>query len=146
MGHVISSNGVSTDPAKIEAVAKWQRPRHVSELRSFLGFASYYRHFVQGFAKLAGPLHKLVADLAGTKSKRGAGQALGAAWTPQCEQSFEALNSRLVSAQVLTYADFSRPFILEIDASHSGLGAVLSQETDSGVRPVAYASRGLRPT
>lgn len=104
LGHVISSNGVSTDPAKIEAVVKWQLPRHVSELRSFLGFASYYRCFVQGFAKLAGPLHKLVADLAGTKSKRGAGQALGAAWTPQCEQSFEALNSRLVSAQVLTYA------------------------------------------
>lgn len=104
LGHVISSNGVSTDPAKIEAVVKWQLPRHVSELRSFLGFASYYRCFVQGFAKLAGPLHKLVADLAGTKSKRGAGQALGAAWAPQCEQSFEALNSRLVSAQVLTYA------------------------------------------
>lgn len=61
LGHVISSQGVSTDPAKIEAVAQWQRPRHVSELRSFLGFAIYYRRFVKGFAKLAGPLHKLVA-------------------------------------------------------------------------------------
>ncbi|KAI3352779.1 hypothetical protein L3Q82_019358 [Scortum barcoo] len=113
---------------------------------SFLGFASYYRRFVEGFAKLASPLHQLVARLAGTKSKRGSGQALDTVWTPQCEESFEALKSRLVSAPVLTYADFSRPFILEIDASHSGLGAVLSQETDSGVRPVAYASRGLQPT
>lgn len=146
LGHVISSQGVSTDPAKIEAVAEWQRPRHVSELRSFLGFASYYRRFVEGFAKLAGPLHKLVAELAGTRSKRGSGQDLGSAWTPQCEHSFEALKAKLVSAPVLAYADFSRPFILEIDASHSGLGAVLSQETDDGVRPVAYASRGLRPT
>nr|XP_043898190.1 uncharacterized protein LOC122779681 [Solea senegalensis] len=146
LGHVISSTGVSTDPAKIAAVAKWQRPHQVSDLRSFLGFASYYRRFVEGFAKLASPLHKLVADLTGTKSKKGSGQVLGAAWTPQCEESFEALKSRLVSSPVLTYADFSRPFILEIDASHSGLGVVLSQETDGGVRPVAYASRGLRPT
>ena len=57
-----------------------------------------------------------------------------------------ALKTKLVSTPVLAYADFSRPFILETDGSHSGLGAVLSQETDSGVRPVAYASRGLRPT
>lgn len=146
LGHVISSQGVSTDPKKIEAVANWRRPSQVSELRSFLGFASYYRRFVSGFAKLAGPLHQLVAELAGTKPRKGSGQALGAAWTPQCEESFEALKSRLVSAPVLAYADFSRPFILEIDASYSGLGAVLSQETDSGIRPVAYASRGLRPT
>ena len=146
LGHVISSQGVSTDPAKIEAVATWPRPRQVSELRSFLGFASYYRRFVEGFAKLAAPLHRLVATLAGTKSRKGSGQALGDAWTSHCEESFEALKSRLVSAPVPSYADFSRPFILEIDASHSGLGAVLSQETENGVRPVAYASRGLRPT
>ncbi|KAI3368495.1 hypothetical protein L3Q82_025508 [Scortum barcoo] len=80
------------------------------------------------------------------KSRKGSSQVLGAAWTPQCEESFETLKSKLVSAPDLAYADFARPFILEIDASHSGLGAVLSQETDSGVRPVAYASRGLRPT
>lgn len=146
LGHVITSQGVSTDPKKIEAVSKWQRPRHVSELRSFLGFASYYRRFVEGFAKLAGPLHKLVAELASTKSKKGPGLTLGAAWTPQCEASFEALKSKLVSSPVLVYADFTRPFILETDASYSGLGAVLSQETDNGVKPIAYASRGLRPT
>uniref|UniRef100_A0A674PMZ3 Gypsy retrotransposon integrase-like protein 1 n=1 Tax=Takifugu rubripes TaxID=31033 RepID=A0A674PMZ3_TAKRU len=146
LGHIISSQGVSTDPKKIEAVAGWQRPRHISELRSFLGFASYYRRFVDGFAKMAKPLHQLVADLAGTKTKRGSGRALGSAWTPECEESFNALKSRLVSTPVLAYADFSRPFILETDASHSGLGAVLSQETDGCVRPVAYASRGLRPT
>lgn len=146
LGHIISCQGVSTDPAKIEAVAKWQRPSQVSELRSFLGFASYYRRFVEGFAKLASPLHKLVAELAGSRSKQGSGRDLSVAWTPQCERSFEALKAKLVSAPVLAYADFSRPFILEIDASHSGLGAVLSQETDDGVRPVAYASRGLRPT
>ena len=146
LGHVISNKGVSTDPGKIEAVAKWQRPCHISELRSFLGFASYYRRFVEGFAKLASPLHKLVAALSGTKLKRGSRQAIDSAWTAQCEESFEALKARLVSAPLLAYADFSLPFILEIDASHCGLGAVLSQKQQGVVRPVAYASRGLRPT
>ncbi|XP_042072601.1 uncharacterized protein LOC106632647 [Haplochromis burtoni] len=138
LGHVISCEGVSTDPAKVDAVAKWQCPRSVSELRSFLGFASYYRRFVEGFAALA-------ALAAGTKTKKGSGQSLSAIWTPQCEESFEALKAKLVSAPVLAYADFTCPFILEIDASHSGLGAVLSQDVEGVVRPVAYASRGLRP-
>ena len=146
LGHVISQDGVSTDPSKVEAVADWKRPENVTELRSFLGFASYYRRFVEGFAKMASPLHKLVAEVAGSKHKRGSGRPLGEVWTRQCEQSFETLKAKLVTAPVLAYADFSKPFILETDASYSGLGAVLSQESEGGVRPVAYASRGLRPT
>lgn len=146
LGHIISDQGVATDPAKTEAVARWPRPSHVSELRSFLGFASYYRRFVDGFAKLAAPLRKLVAKLAGTKSKKGSGEAFETVWTAECEDSFEVLKSRLTSAPVLAYADFSRPFILETDASLGGLGTVLSQETEAGIRPIAYASRGLRPT
>ena len=146
LGHIISNHGVATDPAKIEAVEQWPRPLQVSELRSFLGFASYYRRFVEGFARLAAPLHKLVAQLSGTKSRKGSGQEFAQAWSPECEEGFKALKARLTSAPVLVYADFSRPFILETDASHEGLGAVLSQETDAGVRPVAYASRGLRPS
>lgn len=145
MGHVIFSAGVSTDPGKIEAVAKWRCPSEVSELRSFLGFASYYRQFVEGFAKLAAPLHKLLAELAGTKSRKGTGRDFAAAWTEACEQSFEGLKTKLTSTPVLAYANFALPFILEIDASHSGLGAVLSQEQEGKVRPIAYASHGLRP-
>lgn len=146
LGHVISQHGVSTDPGKVEAVATWRRPANVSELRSFLGFASYYRRFVEGFAKLAAPLHRLVATLNGSRSRQPSGQQFLDAWSEDCERSFEELKGRLVSAPVLAYADFSRPFILEVDASHCGLGAVLSQEVDGKVRPVAYASRTLRPT
>ena len=145
LGHVISSQGVSTDPKKVEVVANWRRPSHISELRSFLGFASYYRRFVEGFSKFAAPLHKLVAELAGTRSRKASSRTLASAWTQQCEDSFEGLKGKLVGAPVLAYADFSLPFILEIDASHSGLGAVLSQDQSGRVRPVAYASRGLRP-
>lgn len=150
LGHVISSKGVSTDPSKIEAVADWRQPATVSDLRSFLGFASYYRRFVEGFAKMAAPLHALVAELAGTKAKRASlrivERQFPSLWSEQCQLSFEALKRKLTAAPVLAYADFSLPFILEVDASHSGLGAVLSQEQEGGVRPVAFASRGLRPT
>ncbi|XP_076847994.1 uncharacterized protein LOC143493459 [Brachyhypopomus gauderio] len=146
LGHVISQQGVSTEPGKVEAVSKWRRPTNVSELRSFLGFASYYRRFVEGFAKWAAPLHRLVAALSGSRSRRAVGQPFQEAWSKECEASFEGLKNKLVTAPVLAYADFSRPFILEVDASYSGLGAVLSQEVEGKVRPVAYASRTLRPT
>ncbi|XP_063731577.1 retrovirus-related Pol polyprotein from transposon 412 [Eleginops maclovinus] len=146
LGHVISREGVSTAPGKIEVVSKWQRPNNGSELRSFLGFSSYYRCFIEGFAKIASPLHRLVAELTGTKSRKPSGKTLTDEWTEECEQCFEDLKSRLVAAPVLAYANFALPFILEIDASFRGLGAVLSQEQDRKVRPVAYASHGLRPT
>ncbi|KAI5619407.1 hypothetical protein C0J50_21027 [Silurus asotus] len=145
LGHLISNQGVATDPKKIEAVANWQPPQHVSELRTFLCFASYYRRFVEGFAKLAAPLHCLVADLTGAKRKNTA-QSCKEAWTEECQQSFDTLKQRLVSAPLLAYADFSLPFILEVDASYSGLVAVLSQEQGGRVRPVSYASRGLGPS
>lgn len=116
----------------------------MSELRTFLGFASYYRRFVEGFAQVAAPLHRLVAKAGGGKvsSRR---QELAALWSEQCEQAFRTLKQKLTTTPVLAYADFKLPFILEIDASHLGLGAVLSQEVEGKVRPVAYASRGLRP-
>lgn len=69
LGHVVSGAGISTDQRKIAAVAEWAPPGTVAELRSFLGFISYYQRFVEGFAKLAGPLHKLVADLIGKKNR-----------------------------------------------------------------------------
>lgn len=143
LGHVISDQGVSTDPSKIEVVANWQAPTTISELRSFLGFASYYRRFVEGFARLAAPLHKLVATLGSKRSKRTV--SVTESWTEECSRSFEALKLKLTTAPVLAYADFSLPFILEVDASYGGLGAVLSQEQGGKVRPIAYASRGLRP-
>lgn len=144
MGHVISRPGVSTDPKKIKAVTEWRRPTHVSELRSFLGFSSYYRRFVEGFAALAAPLHRLVAELVGSKKRKGSGKSLSTVWTQECDNSFEGLKRKIITAPVLAYANFSLLFILEVDASHRGLGAVLSQEQEGKVRPIAYASRSLR--
>ncbi|XP_076848812.1 uncharacterized protein LOC143496528 [Brachyhypopomus gauderio] len=145
LGHLVSDKGVSTDPEKVSAVANWPRPTSVSELRSFLGFASYYRRFIQGFSKMAAPLHRLVAEVGGTKIRKGHGPRLLDLWVEQCETSFQTLKRKLVDAPTLAFANFSLPFILEVDASHQGLGAVLSQEQDGRVRPVAYASRSLNP-
>ena len=146
LGHVISAAGVATDPEKTRVVAEWPRPRTTRDLRSFLGFASYYRRFVPKFATHAAPLHRLVAAAGGTKKTPCMGLSLVDQWTDQCEASFSTLKEKLTSAPVLAYADFSKPFTLDIDASYEGLGAVLSQEQDGGRRPIAYASRGLRPT
>lgn len=75
MGHMVSGEGVSSDPSKIEVVANWPFPTTVSELHFFLGFASYYQCFVEGFAKLAAPLQKAVAKFGcaktGKKSEHG---------------------------------------------------------------------------
>lgn len=144
LGHIISPQGVATDPDKIRAVAEWRRPGTVKELRSFLGFASYYRRFVDQFAKHAAPLHKLAALLQGGKKRPGT-NALDGKWDEACEAAFQSLKDKLVAAPVLAYADFTKPFVLEIDASHTGLGAVLSQDQEGKRRPVAYASRGLHP-
>ena len=130
---------------KIEVVSEWRRPGHLAELRSFLGFASYYRRFVEGFSKLAAPLHHLVGRLIGPRKKgKTPPVPLASTWDEECEQAFLSLKERLTSAPVLAYADFTKPFILEVDASHGGLGAILSQEHQGRVQPVAFASRGLR--
>lgn len=128
LGHVISNQGVATDPSKIEEVSSWPTPTTVSELRSFLGFASYYRQFVEGFAKLAAPLHRLVAELANGGSGKRLQKAAIQVWSSECQASFDALKTKLTTAPVLAYADFALPFILEVDASYGGLGVVLSQE------------------
>lgn len=147
LGHVVSEHGVATDPDKVAVVREWRRPLHLAELRSFLGFASYYRRFVAGFSKLAAPLHRLVAQLSGPNKKGKTPKTpLSSAWDEDCERAFLALREGLVTAPVLAYADFRKPFILEIDASHGGLGAVLSQEHNGRRRPIAFASRSLKPT
>ena len=147
LGHVVSEQGVATDPDKLAAVREWKRPSHLAELRSFLGFASYYRRFVEGFAKLAAPLHHLVARLSGPNKKGKTPKTpLSDSWDEHCEHAFLALREGLTTAPVLAYADFQKPFILETDASHGGLGAVLSQEHDGKRRPIAFASRALKPT
>ncbi|KAL0560669.1 hypothetical protein IC582_001079 [Cucumis melo] len=128
LGHVVSKAGVSVDPAKIEAVTSWTRPSTVSEVRSFLGLAGYYRRFVENFSRIATPLTQL--------TRKGAPFF----WSKTCEDSFQNLKQKLVTAPVLTVPDGSGSFVIYSDASKKGLGCVLMQEG----KVVAYASRQLK--
>ncbi|KAL0561191.1 hypothetical protein IC582_001612 [Cucumis melo] len=128
LGHVVSSEGVSVDPAKIEAVTNWPRPSTVSEIRSFLGLAGYYRRFVEDFSHIAIPLTQLTRK--GTPF----------VWSPTCESSFQELKQKLVTAPILTVPDGSESFVIYSDASKKGLSCVLMQQG----KVVAYASRQLK--
>ncbi|KAL0539660.1 hypothetical protein IC582_023876 [Cucumis melo] len=129
LGHVVSKDGVSVDPAKIEAVTGWTRPSTVSEVRSFLGLAGYYRRFVENFSRIATPLTLL--------TRKGAPFFV---WSKACEDSFQTLKQKLVTAPVLTVPDGSGSFVIYSDASKKGLGCVLMQQG----KVVAYASRQLK--
>ena len=123
----------------------WKVSTSLAELRQFLGFASYYRRFVFKFSSLAGPLHDLVTEV-NKSAKNQRSVSITRHWESKHQEAFDALKNSLISAPVLGFADHSIPFILETDASHDGLGAVLSQVQDGKTKVIAYASRRLRPS
>ena len=128
LGHVVSAEGISVDPQKIEAIVDWKPPTNVTEVRSFLGLAGYYRKFVKGFSKIATPLTKLTR-----KEEKFI-------WSEACQNSFNELKQRLTTAPVLTLPSGSEGFTIYCDASRQGLGCVLMQRD----RVIAYASRQLK--
>nr|KYP39702.1 Retrovirus-related Pol polyprotein from transposon 17.6 [Cajanus cajan] len=128
LGHVISAEGIAVDPAKVESVLQWERPRTVTDIRSFVGLAGYYRRFIEGFSRIVAPLTQL------TRKEQPF------IWTDACERSFEELKRRLTTSPVLVLPDSGEPFDVYCDASHQGLGCVLMQNG----RVVAYASRQLK--
>ena len=141
LGYKVSREGVMTDPDKVEVVRNWPTPRSLKELRSFLGFCSFYRRFVQGFSQIAGSLHKLVGvHVEKLKSKK----PVPFAWEPKHQAAFDHLKQKLCEPPVLGYADYTKPFEVEVDASFQGLGAVLFQRQVGQRRVIAYASRTLR--
>ncbi|PFX17748.1 Retrovirus-related Pol polyprotein from transposon 17.6 [Stylophora pistillata] len=119
LGHAISAEGVSTDPAKIAAVQQWPVSSKVTDVRTFLGSASYYRRFIQNFAEIALPLHRLTAKTA-EKFK----------WNADCDVAFRVLKQKLVAAPALAFPSFNQEFVVDCDASDYGLGAVISQRQD----------------
>ncbi|CAL9029144.1 unnamed protein product, partial [Prunus brigantina] len=115
LGHVISAEGIYVDPQKIEAVMNWPQPTSVTEIRSFLGLAGYYRRFVEGFSVIAASLTRLTRK--GVKFE----------WSDECEKSFTELKTGLTTAPVLALPDDSGNFVIYSDASQQGLGCVLMQ-------------------
>ena len=142
----MSAEGIATNPDTVRAVVEFPVPRTLKHVRSFLGLCSYYRKYVKNFSALARPLHAL-CPLVHAKfphdKKKGERQALGNLWTEECQEAFISLKHSLTSAPVLGFADYTQDFIVETDASLTGLGAVLSQIQDGQTRVIAYASRTL---
>ncbi|CAM4528450.1 unnamed protein product [Lepidochelys olivacea] len=152
VGHIVSQEGVSTDPNKIEALTTWPRPSNYRELKTFLGFSGYYRRFVKNYATIVKPLNDLTRGHQFSKNKsksknkgrspkppvqrhNGPFAPFGPRWDERCERAFQEIITCLTHAPVLVFADPSKPFILHTDASLEGLGAVLYQEVEGNTLP-----------
>lgn len=129
LGYRVSEQGLLVDPERVKPMLEFSRPKNMKQVRRFLGMASWYRRFIPDFATIAEPLTRLTS-----KKARWT-------WTAEQDAAFDALKVALATAPVLTCPDYSKTFVLQTDASATGLGAVLTQEHEGGEKVVAYASR-----
>ena len=129
LGHIVSENGVQTDPEKVKALKEWPIPTNVKTLRSFLGFTGYYRRFIKDYAKIIKPLNDLLVGHPTHKASKKR-KKIPWEWGPLQQNAFDVIIEKLTSPPILAYADFSKPFIVNTDASRDGLGAVLYQKQD----------------
>ena len=131
LGHVFSANGMRPDEKKIATVKDWPTPKDATEVRQFLGLASYYRRYILKFAEIACPLNNLMQ------------KGMSFLWSSDCEQASLSLKEKLIQAPVLAYPKLGANasiFTLETDASAVSIGVVLEQDG----HPVAYVSRALK--
>ncbi|GBG81426.1 hypothetical protein CBR_g32103 [Chara braunii] len=128
LGHVLDRDGIKPEDSKIAAIRDWPTPRTLTELRSFLGLANYYRKFVRNFSTIAAPLHRLLKKEAILQ------------WDKDCTSALKKLKRALIEYPVLKVADPSLPFVITTDASQYGIGAVLQQDDGNGYRPVEFMS------
>uniref|UniRef100_A0A674PMU1 Gypsy retrotransposon integrase-like protein 1 n=1 Tax=Takifugu rubripes TaxID=31033 RepID=A0A674PMU1_TAKRU len=135
LGFVVARGQLSPDPAKVRAVMEWPTPSSRRQLQQFLGFANFYRRFIRDYSKVAAPLTRLTSTL------------LSFRWTPEAETAFNRLKVLFSSSPILTHPDPSRQFVVEVDASDMGVGAVLSQRSgeDQKLHPCAFFSHRLSP-
>ena len=131
LGHVVSGEGVATDPEKIKLISEWPEPTNIRQLRGFLGLSGYYRRFVKDYSHIANPLNKLLK-----KDQRFV-------WNEECQMAFDKLKLALSSPPILALPNDNDLFILDTDASEFSIGCVLSQVQDGDEKVIAYAGRTL---
>ena len=135
LGYIISAESIAMDPEKVRAGEQWPNPTDRKALQRFLGFANFYRHFIGNYSSIAAPLTLLTS----TKVRF--------AWGPEAEEAFNILKGGFTSAPILVHPDPDSQFIVEVDASNTGVGAVLSQRSagDAKVHPCVFYSHRLSP-
>lgn len=133
LGHKITDKGILPDDSKFNTLLNYPTPKNADEVRRFVAFCNYYRKFVENFATIAHPLNQLLR------------KNTTFIWSNKCQQAFDHLRCTLMSPKILQYPDFNNKFILTTDASDIGCGAVLSQVTEEGDLPVAFASKTFTP-
>lgn len=152
LGYIVSKDGVQCSGKHIETVATWPEPTNFSELQTFLGFTGFYRRFVAGYATIAEPLLRLLRGQQhqrlpkkrqNRRSTRTNKPPCDWEWGSDQQTAFDGLKYALTNKPILKHPDYSKPFILHVDASRKGLGAALYQQADTGLHVVAYASRSL---
>jgi transposase InsO family protein len=132
LGLIVTREGIKMDPTKVEAIMSWESPENVHDVRSFLGFANFYRRFIKNFSKIVRPLVNL--------TKKG----INFSWNVECERAFNDLKKRFTTAPILAHFDPDLECVLEADSSDHAQGGVLSQYDKNGVlRPIAYFSQKL---
>jgi len=131
LGHLVFERGIEVDRAKIEVIEKLTPPINVKGIRSFLGHAGFYRHFIKDFSHIARPLTSLLAKDAPFD------------FTDECFDAFHTLKKALISVPIIQPPDWSFPFEIMCDASKYAVGAVLGQTKDKKHHVIAYASKTL---
>ncbi len=134
LGYHIDSSGIRMDEGKVEAIKTWPQPTTIKELQRFLGFSNFYRRFIQNYSTLTNPLTNLLRNKPKSLS-----------WSIATNEAFEKLRTSFTQAPILVHPDPERPFIVEVDASTTGVGAILSQQqgNPSRLHPCAAFSRKL---
>ncbi|KAM0717753.1 hypothetical protein Q7P37_006085 [Cladosporium fusiforme] len=134
LGYIVSRDGLKMDQKKIEAVTSWPKPTTVKEVQSFLGFANFYRQFIQDYSKITAPLTHMTRKDQGYE------------WTAEAEAAFQELKTRFSTGPILVIYDPTKSVTVETDASDYAIGACLSQPDEKRkLRPVAYLSRKMTP-
>ena len=128
LGHVVSEDGIFVDLRKIEAIVSWEQPKNITKIRSFLGLACYYKRFVEKFSLITAPLTRLTR------------KRVKFDWDDKCEQSFQELKNRLVTAPILILPTVGVGYVVVSDVSRQGFECVLMQNG----KVIAYTSRQLK--
>ena len=138
LGFRVGANGISMDPSRVTAIQEWPNPKTHRDIQVFLGFANFYRVFIEGYSKITAPMTNL---LKGMQNGKKSGELM---WTDQAEEAFQEVKKRFQNAPLLRHYDPDLETRVETDASGNGLGGVLSQLFADGWHPIAFYSRKFK--